>query len=146
MSVDQAVDVDPVNIAPKPGKPRQSRRVEVDFRMQRLPDGRTWQACIDGLGPGERTKIVCPFGGTSIGSGFFAREPDGRTRYYSAPTATTYWNTYTAPKASGLAELVRMPPKKKGGVGEIAKSVGNLIAMLTHDTTFDLWYDSFAER
>jgi hypothetical protein len=146
MSVDQAVDVDPVNIAPKPGKPRQSRRVEVDFRMQRLPDGRTWQACIDGLGPGERTKIVCPFGGTSIGSGFFAREPDGRTRYYSAPSATTYWNTYTAPKASGLAELVRMPPKKKGGVGEIAKSVGNLIAMLTHDTTFDLWYDSFAER
>ena len=146
MAVDEAVDVDPVNIAPKPAKPRQSRRVEVDFRMQRLPDGRTWQACIDGLGPGERTKIVCPFGGTSIGSGFFAREPDGRTRYYSSPSATTYWNTYTAPKASGLAELVRMPPKKKGGVGEIAKSVGNLIAMLTHDTTFDLWYDSFAER
>ena len=146
MSVDEAVDVDPVNIAPKPAKPRQSRRVEVDFRMQRLPDGRTWQACIDGLGPGERTKIVCPFGGNSIGSGFFAREPDGRTRYYSSPSATTYWNTYTAPQASGLAELVRMPPKKKGGVGEIAKSVGNLIAMLTHDTTFDLWYDSFAER
>ena len=146
LSVDEAAQVDPVDIAPKPVQPRQSRTCEVDFRMQRLPDGRSWQACVDGLGLGERLKVVCPFGGNSIGSGFFAREPDGRTRYYSAPSASTYWNTYKAPTASGLAELVRMPPKKKGEQGEIAKTHTNLIAMLEHDTTFDFWYDGFAER
>ena len=146
LSVDEAADVDPVDIAPKVRKPRQSRRVEVDFRMQRQPDGRTWQAIVEGLGLGERLKVICPFGGNSIGSGFFAREPDGRTRYYSAPGACTYWNTYKAPAASGLADLVRRPPKRKGERGDIANTVSNLVAMLGHDTTFDFWYDCFAER
>ncbi len=145
-AVDEAVGVDPVDLAPKPGKPRQSRTVEVDFRAQRLPDGRTWQAVVEGIGPGEKLKVICPFGGSTVGSGFFAREPDGRTRYWSSPSASTYWNTYTAPAASGLAELVRMPPKRKGEQGEIAKTHSNLITMLTHDTTFDFWYDGFAER
>lgn len=146
LAVDEAVGVDPVDIAPKVRKPRQARRTEVDFRSQRLPDGRTWQAVVEGLGPGEKLKIVCPFGGSTIGSGFFAREPDGRTRYYSSTLAMTYWNTYTAPSASGLVELVRKPPKKAGQRGDIANTVSNVITMLTHDTTFDLWYDGFAER
>ncbi|NDH75559.1 MAG: hypothetical protein EBY52_02160, partial [Actinobacteria bacterium] len=73
LAVDEAVGVDPVDIAPKMRKPRQARRTEVDFRSQRLPDGRTWQAVVEGLGPGEKLKIVCPFGGSTIGSGFFAR-------------------------------------------------------------------------
>ena len=134
------------DIAPKQKKPRQSRTVEVDFRAQRLPDGRSWQALVDSLGPGERLKVVCPFGGSTIGSGFFARELDGRTRYYSGPSASTYWNTHNTPTVSGLAELVRKPPKKKGELGDVANTVSNLARMLTHDTTFDLWYDAFAER
>ena len=70
---------------PSRKRPRQAVSVDVDFRSQRLADGRAWQQLADALAPGERLKVICPFGGTSVGSGFFHREPDGRARYYSAP-------------------------------------------------------------
>ena len=130
---------------PRPARPRQARTTEVDFRAMRLQDGRVWQQVISALSPGERTKVVCPFGGTTIGSGFFAVEGDGRARYYSAPTATTYWNTHTAVQTPGLAQLIRGQPRKKGEVGDYLKTVSNLVAMLSHDGSFDLWYDAFAQ-
>ena len=93
---------------PKRRRPRQAKSVDVDFRSQRLADGRSWQQLADALAPGERLKVICPFGGTSVGSGFFHREADGRVRYYSAPQATTYWNSYKPQTTPGLVELRRV--------------------------------------
>ena len=130
---------------PRPARPKQARRVDCDFRAMHLADGRAWQTIASSLAPGERTKVVCPFGGSSVGSGFFAAEPDGRVRYYSSPTDTTYWNTYVAPKRSGLADLMR-GPSKRGQPGEVLKSVVNLTRMLRDDGGYDLWYDEFRQR
>lgn len=127
-------------------KPRQHQRVEVDFRSQRLPDGRTWQQVVAALGPGERVKVVCPFGGSTVGSGFFHVEADGRARYWSGPSCTTYWNSHVVETRSGLAQLVRLPKKKNQTQGSVANTVTNLLLMLEHDSTWDLWYDSFAQR
>ena len=129
---------------PRPARPKQARKVEVDFRSMHLSDGRNWQTVIASLGRGERTKVVCPFGGTSIGSGFFAIESDGRARYYSSPTSTTYWNAYKAVRREGLADLIR-GPSKAGQPGTILKTVTNLVSLLRHDSTFDLWYNGFTQ-
>jgi len=127
-------------------RPRQAKSVDCDFRTQRLADGRTWQQCADALAPGERLKVICPYGGTSVGSGFFHRENDGRMRYYSAPNATSYWNTYKPASTPGLAELRREASKKDGTPGRVKNSMTNLHTMLTHDAAFNLWFDSFREQ
>ena len=131
--------------APKPARPKKSRSIDTDFRSMSLPDGRSWQQIAMGLAPGERLKVVCPFGGSTVGSGFFACEPDGRIRYYSGPSDTTYWNSYTAPQRAGRADLVR-GPDRKGAPGPILKTITNLLRMFRDDDEFHLWYDSFAER
>ena len=129
---------------PKPRRPKDATKVEVDFRVMRLSDGRVWQTVADALSPGERTKVVCPFGGSTIGSGFFSREPDGRSRYYSAPQACTYWNTYTTTSRSGLANLVQGPGRNGRPAGPL-NSPTNLRTMLEDDNTWDLWFDAFRE-
>ncbi len=128
---------------PKRRRPRQAKSVDVDFRSQRLADGRSWQQLADALAPGERLKVICPFGGTSVGSGFFHREADGRVRYYSAPQATTYWNSYKPQTTPGLVELRRGPPRRDGSPGNILNRITNLHTMLTHDAAFSLWFDDF---
>lgn len=129
---------------PKPRRPKAATQVEVDFRAMRLADGRVWQTVADALSPGERTKVVCPFGGSTIGSGFFAKEPDGRGRYYSAPQACTYWNTYEGVGKSGLADLVQ-GPGKNGRPGGPLNSPTNLYRMLAEDDNFAFWFDAFRE-
>jgi hypothetical protein len=123
-------------------RPKDATKVEVDFRGMRLADGRMWQTLADALAPGERTKVICPFGGTTVGSGFFFKEPDGRARYYSAPQACTYWNTYTSLTKSGLADLVQ-GPGKNGRPGGPVNSPSNLYRMLSGDDNWDLWFDAF---
>ena len=131
---------------PKRRRPRQAKSVDVDFRSQRLADGRAWQQLADALAPGERLKVICPFGGTSVGSGFFHREADGRVRYYSAPQATTYWNSYKPQTTPGLVELRRGPPRRDGTPGGILNTITNLHTMLTHDAAFGLWFDEFRQQ
>ena len=131
---------------PSRKRPRQAKSVDVDFRAQRLADGRSWQQLADALAPGERLKVICPFGGTSVGSGFFHREQDGRVRYYSSMQAVTYWNSYRPSTTPGLVDLRRSPPKKDGTQGRILNSVTNLHTMLTHDAAFSLWFDEFRQQ
>lgn len=131
-------------LLPKPSRPKQSTTEEVDFRSMHLPDGRVWQQVVDALQPGERTKVICPFGGTTVGSGFFAKEGDGRTRYYSAPRSTTWWNTHQEVRRTGLAQLVR-GPAKPGKEGKILNTAANLMTMLEDDDAFSYWYDEFAQ-
>jgi hypothetical protein len=131
--------------APKRRSPRQATSVDVDFRSQRLSDGRSWQQIADALTSGERIRVICPFGGSSVGSGFFHLEPDGRSRYYSGPQARTYWNSYRPASNPGLAELHREAPKRDGSQGRIKNSVSNLHRMLIHDAHFDLWFDLFRQ-
>jgi hypothetical protein len=134
------------NSVPQVSRPTETTTVQADFRAMRLVDGRTWQQVVEALAPGERLKVVCPFGGTTVGSGFFALEADGRARYWSGPTSTTYWNTHqTQVQRPGLATLVR-DPGRNGAPGRIQNTVTNLTTMLEHDDTFDLWYDAFAQR
>ena len=104
-----------------------------------LNDGRSWQAIVNMLGPDERMKVVCPFGGSSVGSGFFAKDQNGKARYYSAPARTTWWNTYIQPARSGTAVL------RRKSNGSVINSLMNLERMLEDDDSFDLWYDSFRQ-
>ena len=129
---------------PTVARPRQQAAEDVDFRTMRLSDGRTWQTVVEALAPGERTRVVCPFGGTSVGSGFFHVESDGRARYHSGPQAKTYWNTYQPPQRSGRAQLIRSIDRQ-GRAGLPLNTAANLLTMLENDDTFDLWYDGFAE-
>lgn len=131
--------------APTVARRKESRSIDCDFRSMALPDGRKWQQIALSLAPGDRMKVVCPFGGTSVGSGFFAAREDGKVYYYSSPTDTTYWNTYAAPARSGRADLVR-GPDRKGVPGPILKTVTNLLKLFREDDAFNLWYDEFAER
>ena len=133
------------DVVPKRRRPRQATSVDIDFRSQRLSDGRSWQQMADALAPGERLKVICPFGGSSVGSGFFHREADGRARYYSGPQARTYWNSYRPASKPGLVELHREPAKRDGSPGRIKNSVSNLHRMLTHDASFNLWFDLFRQ-
>ena len=131
---------------PTVSRPAQTSTADADFRAMRLLDGRTWQQVVEAISPGERLKVVCPFGGTTVGSGFFAVEPDGRSRYWSSPTSTTYWNSYASDaQRPGLVTLVRNPGRD-GQEGRIQNTVTNLCNMLDGDDTFDLWYDEFAQR
>lgn len=131
-------------VVPKPRRPTQATKVDVDFRSMTLSDGRCWQTVVGALARGERTKVICPFGGTSVGSGFFAVEPDGSQRYYSSPTSTTYWNTHIPVRRGERADLIR-GPGKGGQPGEILRTVTNLCNLLRHDTSWRLWYDEFKE-
>lgn len=142
LKADAAADVLP----PERSLGRQQTTVEVDFRSQRLPDGRSWQAVVDNMLPGDRMRVVCPFGGTSLGSGFFAKEDARRTRYFSGPTNTTYWNSYKPPLKEGKAELQMDAPKRKGAPALPVNSVSNLLTLLRNDDSFDLWYDDFRKK
>ncbi len=113
---------------------------DVDFRQQSLADGRSWQTIINMMSPGEKFKVVCPFGGTSLGSGFFAKDAQGKPRYYSGPTRTTYWNTYIKPSG---AEVV---PLRRNTRGAIVNSWSNLEKLLEQDGDLDFWYNAWSER
>ena len=136
-------NVESSGLVPRSGRPKQARRVQCDFRTMTLDDGRSWQLIVQALAPGERVKVVCPFGGSSVGSGFFHVESDGRARYYSSPQDTTYWNTHQAQPRGGTANLLRKPSKT--GQGEPYNTVSNLITLLREDDAFDLWRDNFRE-
>ena len=133
---------DPGPVPKAAARPKEATKVEVDFRAMRLADGRMWQTLVDALSPGERTKVICPFGGSTVGSGFFFKEKDGRARYYSGPQSCTYWNTYAGASKSGLADLVQ-GPGKNGRPGGPLNSPSNLYRMLVQDGTWDLWFDGF---
>jgi hypothetical protein len=126
--------------------PQDSASETVDFDLREC-EGETWQAIVDRLEPGERERVICPFGGNSIGSGFFAKEEDGRTRYFSGPQNKTYWNSKNnaaPPAAPGRAQLVRSPGAN-GAPGAIMPTVSNLLILLTQDSRFNFWYDEFMQ-
>ena len=127
-----------------PSRTRKTRakNKNVDFREKVMPDGRSWQGIVDNLGPGECARVVCPFGGNSVGSGWFTKETDGkRSRYNSSITNTTLWNDYSGEKQrNGRAELV------KTDKGVIRNTLSNLRMFLEQDGRFNLWYDMFTER
>ena len=130
----------PLFEVPKRKSTLKARSNEVDFRERVMPDGRNWQTIVEGLAPGETLKVVCPYGGNTVGSGWFTREADGRVRYNSHPQKTTTWNSAPPPRrTSGRAELIK---SHKGGV---RNTLTNLKLLLTGDGRFQLWYDSFRE-
>ncbi len=120
--------------------------VETDFSEQYI-DGRTWADVAYALAPGERVKVKCPFGGTSMGSGFFAREPDGRTRYYSSMLQQTFWDTIIrrAPAGQQVVRLVMRESKRKGELPRPANTLSNLQLMMSNDPEINLWWDEFTE-
>ena len=127
---------------PERTRPARPTTKEVDFRREVMPDGRSWQAIVEALGPGDVLKVVCPYGGNSVGSGWFTRERDGkRARYNSSITNETVWNSYKGqPRSNGRAILLKTPK------GAIVRSLTNLEHLLTQDARFNLWYDLFTER
>jgi predicted P-loop ATPase len=126
---------------------RKGSPVEVDFSEQHI-GGRTWADVAYALAPGERVKVKCPFGGNTMGSGFFAREPDGRTRYYSAILEQTFWDTVVrrAPTGQHVVRLVMRPSRKAGEAPKPVNSLQNLQLMMANDPDIDLWWDEFTEQ
>ena len=129
-------EVGPPHVGPPPP-------TEADFTQQYI-DGRTWADIAYALSPGERVKVRCPFGGTSIGSGFFARESDGRTRYYSHPLQRTFWDCMVrqAPRSQRTVRLA-MLPRKGDKPPRPQNTLSNLRLMVANDPAFDLWLDDF---
>lgn len=123
---------------------REGRPVEVDF-SEKWADGRTWADIAYALAPGERVKVKCPFGGNSIGSGFFARETDGRTRYYSHVLQQTFWDTVLRhqPAGSRVVRLVMKPVRRRGDMPKPVNSLQNLQLMMANDPDVNLWWDEF---
>jgi hypothetical protein len=119
--------------------------VEVDFAEKHL-DGRTWSDIAYALAPGETVRVKCPFGGNSMGSGFFAREADGRVRYYSHVLQQTFWDTVlrsTGQVGRQAARLVMRPTTKRGQAPKPENTVQNLQLMLENDPEVELWWDDF---
>ena len=119
--------------------------VELDFSLQ-MCGGRTWDDLAYSLPPGgDKLRVICPFGGTSPGSGFFAREADGRARYYSNILKRTFWDTVNRKKAVGghRPRLVMRTVKKKQVP---VNNVSNLLTLLRGDPTYDLWWCSWSHK
>jgi hypothetical protein len=90
------------------GQPRLQRK---DFRQQQWGDsGGTWQDVVDAM-PVGNLDVVCPLGGTSVGSGFFSKNSDGRSRYRSNANDLTIINTYN----SQQDQQTNAPPPPTGG-------------------------------
>ena len=117
---------------------------ELDFSLQ-MCGGRSWEDIAYSLPPGERLKVVCPFGGPSPGSGFFHREQDGRARYYSNILHRTFWDTIVRKRAvGGHRPRLRMRTVKKKQVP--VNQVSNLLTLLRGDPTFDLWWCDWSHK
>ena len=133
--------------APDPGVDAPPRWTETDFANQTI-DGRSWSDIAYALRPGERVRVKCPFGGNSVGSGFFAREADGRARYYSHVLQQTFWDVVCRmPSGSGATvQLVMGEPKRRGALPRPLNTVQNLRMMMAGDPAFDLWWCEFTHR
>jgi hypothetical protein len=93
---------------------RSSSRQYLDFRDQDWPEGGCWQDIVDSMVEGSRENVVCPFAGTSEGSGFFVKEQDGRSRFVSNAQSITYINTYR-PNTTGITPMVASASGGSGG-------------------------------
>jgi len=107
---------------------------ELDWSTMKA-DGRTWLDIASGLGAGESYKIVCPFGGTSKGSGFIKRLGDGRCFYRSHPLDRTYWRPDD-----------RRAQLRRNDEGKPLQTISNVYTLMEQDADLPLWFDSFRQR
>ena len=126
------------------------RREHVDFRELAFDAARSFQDIVDSM-EGRRLNVVCPFGGTSRGSGFFAKEGDGRSRYVSNATNRVLLNTYRRPgsrasaPSSSRVELDMKRDKDGSPTSTPKPTVENLLRVLEGDPDLDLWRDQFRD-
>ena len=141
--------------APSTSKMQREHR---DFRLEHMDDGRTWQEVVDGMQPGDKLDVVCPFGGTSTGSAFFVKESTGRSRLTSNAQQTTYINSYVSPVApppappSGgrkplaqRAQLTGRRDQQGNNTGVPENTLLNLQRVLRDDGRMNLWWDDFLQ-
>lgn len=118
---------------------------EVDFELQ-MCGGRTWSDIAYSMEPGDAyIRVVCPFGGTTPGSGFFARESDGRARYFSNILQRTFWDTVIRKRAVG-GHRPRLVSDSLKGKQKVRNSVANLMSLLRGDQTYDLWWCDWSSQ
>jgi hypothetical protein len=91
------------------GRKGAAGRIDQDW-----PEGGCWQDIVDSMVEGSRENVVCPFAGTSEGSGFFVKEQDGRSRFVSNAQSITYINTYR-PNTTGITPMVASASGGSGG-------------------------------
>jgi len=117
---------------------------ELDFSLQ-MCGGRTWADVAYSVPVGEKVRVICPFGGTSPGSGFFARELDGRARYRSNILKRTFWDIIIRKKAvGGHRPRLHMRTVKDRQIP--VNSVSNLMTLLRGDPSYDLWWCGWSHK
>lgn len=106
-------------------------------------NGQTFAQLAEGLTPGQAIKVLCPFGGTSKGSGFLKMTEDGRRFYRSHPAQRTYWRE--ASPVAGRAALTRRQTRDGEDAGP-ANTISNVYRLLEQDDDIRLWFDTFRQR
>jgi predicted P-loop ATPase len=145
----------------RPAAPRPSSRMDhrrVDFSTMFLNSGETWQSIVDQMAPGERQNTICPEGGNSVGSAFFAVEGDGTSKLISNASNIVWHNTYIAPppaapepgtrrqkQATDRATLTQRRNAQGQPVGP-EPTLRNLMRVLVDDGRWNLWFDSFSHQ
>ena len=136
---------------PKPGRPAPARgaREHVDFSTLAFDEARSFQDVLDSMSS-PRLNVVCPFGGSSRGSGFFVKESDGRSRYVSNATGRVLLNTYRRPSSTASMTsrgvVLDMTRDKEGNATKTPRpSVENLLRILEGDPELDIWRDEFRD-
>ena len=109
------------------------------------------------LNPGEQTDIICPFGGTSVGSAFVAKGTNGAIRLHSNAMGTTFFHEAAQSVAPPLPAAAPAPAQRtlavltrrvlqNGALGAIENSLDNLTRLLMSDSVFDFWTDTFRHQ
>jgi hypothetical protein len=76
--------------APRSGM-QPAERIDFNAQVVRSADGDSTIADLARrLGPGDRMDVVCPFSGTSLGSAFIRKDPQGRVSMVSNAEGKTY--------------------------------------------------------
>lgn len=103
---------------PRPGPPtatpkQPAERIDFNVQVVRSADGDSTIADLARrLGPGDRVDVVCPFSGTSLGSAFVRKDPQGRVSMVSNAQGKTYM--HDSQSAQRTKPKQEAPPREGG--------------------------------
>ena len=128
--------------AAAPALPIPPKGEPLDFD-QHQHAGRTWMEVVEGLEVGGTCRVTCPFGGSTMGSGFLSRKTQRRALFRSNALGRTYWSKRLI-LGKGRAAL----DEKRDADGNpkgVRDTISNVYRLLREDDQLDLWTCSFRQ-